>query len=439
VPAGLSRHEAWDEGWPAEVLDRLHRRLNAPDPSPVAVALSGGGDSLALLHLARLWSERAGRPLVALTVDHGLQAQGAEWGRFAAERARRLGARHRTLIWTGKKPTSGLPAAARAARHALLAEAARGLGARVILMGHTFDDVWEAAEMRREGATVPTPEEWAPSPAWPEGRGVFLLRPLLSVRRKDLRALLAELGETWIEDPANEDARFSRARARRRLALEPPPPPGAPLQARQRPLAEIGPVSEGDGGELIVSRRDVSLRPDAPRRLSAVVLCAAGGVRPPRGASVHRLLERLAGADPFSASLAGARIQAGAGEVVVCREAGEQDRGAMAAAPLPEGESVFDGRFLVAAPTSGYRIAALRGQAGRLARAERERLARIPAGARGALPVVISPAETLSCPILAQDGPVCVRPLGLERLRAALGEVADEAALWRVAKSRKGA
>ena len=62
-------------------------RLNAVERPPVAIALSGGGDSLALLHLAKAWADRAGRRLIALTVDHGLQAAGAAWSRFAAERA----------------------------------------------------------------------------------------------------------------------------------------------------------------------------------------------------------------------------------------------------------------------------------------------------------------------------------------------------------------
>ena len=88
-------------GWASDVLGRLDRRLNAPDRAPVAVALSGGGNSLALLHLARLWGERAGRRIVALTVDHGLQPQGAAWARLAAERAAGLGIAHRTLFWVG--------------------------------------------------------------------------------------------------------------------------------------------------------------------------------------------------------------------------------------------------------------------------------------------------------------------------------------------------
>ena len=422
--------------WAADVQVRLDRRLNAPDGAPVVLALSGGGDSLALLLLAHAWGERHGRRIVALTVDHGLQAQSAAWAEFAMIRARRLNVEHRTLLWVGEKPARGLPAVARAARHALLAEAAWNLGARVALLAHTADDVLEAAEMRRQGATTPTPLEWSPSPAWPEGRGVFLLRPLLEVRRAALRAMLAELGETWIEDPANDDQRFSRARARRWLAEAPAATPtirDCPTAARRVP------VEAGLAGELRVSRRELIYGPAPARWLSAMILCASGGRRPPRGASVRRLVARLAAGDDFTATVAGARIEARGDTVMACREAGERARGAMPDAPLPVGVSVFDGRFLVTAGAAGFRIGPLGGRAKGLPRLEKSRLTAVPAGARGALPVVISPVETLSCPILAQDGSVSARPLGLERLQAALGAFEDEAALWCVAKSPSGA
>ena len=85
-----------------------------------------------------------------------------------------------------------------------------------------------------------------------------------------------------------------------------------------------------------------------------------------------------------------------------------------------------------------HRIAAVSGRAGRLPQGQQGRLRRIAAGARGALPLVIGPDETLSCPILAQDGSVTARALGMVRLQAALGAFADEAAFWRVAKSGTG-
>jgi tRNA(Ile)-lysidine synthase len=195
----------------------LDRRLRLGATAPLAVGFSGGGDSLALLILALDWARAHGRPVVSLTVDHQLNPASAGWTAEALAKARALGAEARALAWTGPKPTSGLSAAARAARHALLAQAAREAGAAVLLLGHTADDLAEAALMRAQGSTVPDPRGWSPSPAWPEGRGVFVLRPLLAARRGDLRDWLAARGETWLDDPANDDPRSARARARRDL------------------------------------------------------------------------------------------------------------------------------------------------------------------------------------------------------------------------------
>jgi tRNA(Ile)-lysidine synthase len=417
---------------PTSDFGMFGRRLNGPAGAPVAVALSGGGDSLALLHLAKAWADRAGRRLVALTVDHGLQPASAAWTGFAAERALSLGVAHRALAWTGHKPAHGLPAAARAARHALLAEAARTAGARVLLMGHTADDLVEAEEMRRMGAAVPSPRFWSPSPAWPEGRGVFLLRPLLERRRADLRRLLQGLGESWIEDPANDDLRFARAVARRRLAGQAvvPPPPLDPA-----PWPGLAEVRCGPGGELVLARGRLAGPggDDVARAMGALAVCAAGGRKTPSAVQLARLRARLASPGDFVAALAGARIEARGEQLLFCREAGEHRRIGLATAPLPRGESVFDGRFLVVAGATGWRIAPLRGLASRLSRPARARLAELPAPVRAALPAAISPAGEVVCPALDDAGPVAAHSLTRQRLCATLGAFADEAALWRVA------
>jgi len=415
------------------------RQLNGPAGAPLVVALSGGGDSVALLHLAKAWADRAGRQLVALTVDHGLQSASQDWNRFAAERAARLGVPHRVLPWLGDKPERGLPAAARAARHALLADAARATGARVILLGHTADDLLEAEAMRAAGANAPSPRTWSPSPAWPEGRGVFLLRPLLGHRRAELRAWLADIGETWIEDPANDDPRFARTLARRRLSRSPGTPPPV-VDARPR-WPGLDSVREGVGGELTAPRAVlVAAGPsDAHAVIGALALCAAGTTRPPAAASLDRIIRRLRQGERFTASLAGARIEALGEAVLFCREAGERTRRDLRVVPLPLGESVFDGRFELCARADGYSIDGLRGHAARLPADERARLGQVPPAARGALPAVISPAGEAACPALSRSGAATARSLTRQRFCATLGDVQGEAALWRVAETGMGA
>lgn len=395
-----------------EVHAVLDRRLRRDSAAPLAVALSGGSDSRALTLLAAEWAREAGRALVVLTVDHRLNLVSAGWTADCGALAGRLGAAFRALSWDGPKPVSGLPAAARAARHGLLAHAAREVGAHVILMGHTADDVAEAAAMRREGSTTPSPREWAPSPAWPEGRGVFLLRPLLGQRRDVLRDWLMAHGEGWIEDPANKDLRFARARAR---AARPPLSPFT-----DQDMAPTPPFEADEAGVISLERAVLT-----DKLLAMASLCAGGGARPPRSDRLERLANLLKTDGPVVATLAGGRIEASGDRVLFMREAGELVRVGSPPLALAAGETaVWDGRFEIAA-RAPVTIRPLAGRAAGLNNGERAALARVPAKARGALPAVVG-NDGASCPVLTPHADVAVRSLVQERLLAASGAVNRE-------------
>lgn len=204
------------------MLDRLtiERLEAAAGEGPVLIALSGGGDSVALLHL---FAERFGAARVrAAVVDHALRAGSAEDAQRAAAFAAEAGvvADILTLHWPdGPKRAQ---ASARAARYGALCAHARAIGACVIAVGHTRDDQAETVLLRaaRESGWrgLAAMQALAPAPLWPEGRGLWLARPLLHARRDDLRAWLRERGAAWIEDPANTNADFARVRARAALA-----------------------------------------------------------------------------------------------------------------------------------------------------------------------------------------------------------------------------
>jgi tRNA(Ile)-lysidine synthase len=416
---------------PADVLADvvfpiLDRRLIADDDRLLAVALSGGGDSLALTLLAAEWGRQAGRPLLILTVDHGLQRQSAAWTARCAETAARLGAGFRALAWTGPKPAGGLAAAAREARHRLLGIAAREAGARVILMGHTASDIAEAAAMRAAGSTTPAPREWAPSPAWPDGRGLFLLRPLLGITRGEIREWLTARGETWIDDPANKDPASSRAQARAA---------GPPLVAPSEPtrettdLAALADACRFDAaGGVAISR--VALRnadPAAARAfLGMAAVCAGGGDRRPATERVERLRALLAGSAAATATLAGARIETDGGTVRLFREPGEAKRGGLPMLYLTPGKAiVWDGRYEILAAREGLHVDQAEGLLRRLPADQQAAIQTLPAKARGALPVIMDESGPTS-PALAEVAGVECRPLVADRLLAACGVVERE-------------
>ncbi|MDP3400650.1 MAG: ATP-binding protein, partial [Brevundimonas sp.] len=310
----------------------------------------------------------------------------------------------------------GLPAAARSARHARLAEMARAIGARVILTGHTADDVAEGRWMQAEGSTLGTLRDWSPSPAWPEGRGLMLLRPLLGERRAALRDWLKAAGVDWIEDPANTDIRYGRSRARRALA------DGAEAAVPQQDRSASSDGISADQWGVIRAPRDTE-----PRALAFGLVVAGGGVRPPRGDRLARLSERIAAGENFTAGLAGARLVAGTDGLMLVREAGDYRRRGEPVLDLPPGvEAAWDGRFALRVDEAGWRVAPLAGRAARLGREDRAVVAGVPAAVRPALPVLIRDDET--GPVLAQSG-ARVEALAACRLALGLGQVKHEADL----------
>lgn len=401
----------------ARIETRLDARLEFHAARPLALALSGGGDSLALLRLAAGWAARRGRRLLALTVDHGLSPDSGAWTRRAEAMARAAGADWRGLVWMGPYPATGLPAAARRARHALIADAARAVGARVVLMAHTQDDAAEADWMRARGSTLGALRDWAPSPAWPQGRGLVLMRPLLDVGRAELRAWLGAqglaAGRDWIEDPANADPRFQRSLARAALAGVVPPPGPAPW----RP----SPVPPVDAGEIVRLDRDAP-----PRVLAAALVAAGGGDAPPRGERLARLADRLRSGERFTATLGGARLEAEGEAARLFRDAGRID-----AAPLrlaPGQAAVWDGRFEIVAAGPGLAVAPARGRLARLADHDRAALSSLPPAARAAQPVLIRDdgAVTGLAEGLTRTPDIKARGLVGERLALALAPPSHE-------------
>src|SRR6266481_7637193 len=180
----------------------------------IILAVSGGPDSIALMWLAARWRRALARGprLIAVTVDHGLRPEAAAEAREVRRLARSLDLPHRTLRWTGPKPKTGLPAAARTARYRLLAQAARNSGATHILTAHTRDDQAETLLMRLlRGSGI---AGLAAMARQSERDGVLLARPFLHVSKSQLIATLKKAKLGFADDPTNRDPSFTRPRLR---------------------------------------------------------------------------------------------------------------------------------------------------------------------------------------------------------------------------------
>jgi tRNA(Ile)-lysidine synthase len=190
----------------------------------LVLAASGGPDSTALLVLAARWRKSLRKPpkLVAVTIDHGLRPESKREAAAVKRLARSFAVEHRTFIWSGRKPNTGLQEAARHARYRLLAEAARKVGARHVLTAHTLDDQAETVLFRLargSGLTgLAAMARVSPFPGEPrsveEGEGLVLVRPLLEVPKQRLLATLRKAGIGYADDLSNRDPRFMRPRLR---------------------------------------------------------------------------------------------------------------------------------------------------------------------------------------------------------------------------------
>jgi tRNA(Ile)-lysidine synthase len=189
--------------------------LNAP---ALILAVSGGPDSTALLVLAAGWRKRAkrGPKLTAVTVDHGLRPEARREAANVKILAKRFGMAHRTVRWTGEKPSTGLQEKARAARYRLLADVARKTGASHVLTAHTLDDQGETVlfRMARGSGLAGLAAMARVTPLDRDRQEHFLVRPFLDLPKARLIATVRAAGLPILEDPSNTDPRFTRARLR---------------------------------------------------------------------------------------------------------------------------------------------------------------------------------------------------------------------------------
>lgn len=327
----------------------------------MGVAVSGGGDSLALLHLLHAWGDA---PLRVVTVDHGLRAEAPQEALGVAEACAALGVPHDILRWEGWDGRGNLSASARNARYALMRDWALAHGLRGLALGHTAEDQAETFLMRlarRAGL-----DGLSGMAARRDIGDVTLHRPLLAARRADLRAYLCGLGVRWFDDPSNTDSAYRRVQARQALdALE---PLGLTVEAlcdvaghlaeARETFAQIA-AAEADRmcsfvkGDVLISPGSLSsLRPDMARRImEAVLRWITGADYGPRGAEMTHALERVAAGESFT--LAGCRITLTHQEIRVTREY------AAAARALPSQGGIWDNRWVVPRAPEGAEWRAL--------------------------------------------------------------------------------
>lgn len=262
-------------------------------PAKLLIAISGGSDSTGLLAALAALCATGRYPhitLCACTVDHDLRAGSSDEASAVRALCARHGVAHATRRWEGQKPGTGLQAAARAKRYALLTEAALELGANAIVAAHTRDDQNETVAMRAARSTEGIGLSGMAQTVLLNG-SVWLLRPFLGVGRAEIRDFLTARGEGWIEDPSNLNPHFERVRVRIQNGALLPAPTGAERSLlAQRAAAFLAATTRRDGSLFSLDGAAVGRAlSDAAAWRGLLLLAATAGGR------MHTLEARSAG------------------------------------------------------------------------------------------------------------------------------------------------
>ncbi|ODT61436.1 MAG: tRNA lysidine(34) synthetase TilS [Paracoccus sp. SCN 68-21] len=371
-------------------LDRL-----AGDLPALGLAVSGGGDSVALMQVAAEWAQ--GRRVMVATVDHGLREGSDAEAEDVARAARALGLPHAILLWRRDTQAGNLMAQARDARLRLLSGWARRNELPAVALGHTADDLAETLLMRlARGSGVDGLSAMAD---WRDAFDMRWLRPMLGAGRAELRDWLRARDVGWIDDPTNDNADYDRVRARQAIAALGLDVSGlarsaAHIAEARDALAEyaalVSKETEFDRGSLILPRRPLRDAPPEIRRRILVAACrwVTGADYPPRRATLIHALEAVLAQGRVT--LDGAMISPTGSGLRVTREAAA----ALRAPAVADGP--WDRRWRVAGLAPGQRLAALGVEA----------LSRLPWRDSGLLR-----DEAAASPAIWQDGALIAAPL----------------------------
>ena len=397
----------------AEKLAPHFSSLIQKDKRPLAIAFSGGGDSTALLYSLLEWvRSNDPRDVFALIVDHGLREGSGEEAQISAKRARDMGAKVEILKWEGAKPSTAIQEKARNARYALLGDVCRRLGIGQLFLGHNQDDQAETIYMRIQNKTgwrgMAGMGPCKMSTLWPELYGVEVVRPLLGISRNELRRFNQENKLAYIDDPSNQDQKFTRIRTRDTLAEMPEIKQQllrVGVSAQEKLRDEIHTVCLFifrsacflEWGGVGLSVNNIVTSPDVvvEEALKYLILAVSGGNQISPQEQRQNLAKKLRSKTFKGATLGGVQFTPNGETVLLIRDPGaimgRHGKPAQATVKLvSQIPIIWDGRFKIETCIDGLSITPLMAHFKKLSKTQRAKLKKFPTEARAGMPCLLS-------------------------------------------------
>jgi len=304
------------------------------EKTSIAVAVSGGSDSMALCLMLSKWARRKNHVITALTVDHGLRKSSKKESQMVSNWLANWKVSHRILNWEGEKPVTGIQEAARKARYQLLARWCLENNFTVLMTAHHLDDQVETFLMRASSGSGL--DGLASMNSIVQLNNLFLVRPLLGVSKALLREFLREKQQTWIEDPSNQRLEFQRTRIRqtieklenRGLSSERMFRLSGHFNSLRKQLADV---------VTVFFERAVRIFPDAylvvhldvlkhlpdpifERVLIRIISELSGKFYPPRHRSIKHVMDNIKSSEMSNFTLGGCFFVYKGSTVIVCRD-----------------------------------------------------------------------------------------------------------------------
>lgn len=322
------------------------------DLPPIAIAVSGGADSLCLALLISRWRKN----IIAFIVDHQLRASSAQEALITQKRLANLSIQSEILTLGNFKAGAALEERARIARYEALFEACSKKGCVDLLLGHHAGDQAETVLMRIRASSAA--DGLAGMASIMELPNIRLIRPLLYVYPQRLRATLKQENISWVEDPSNQDMRIQRNRLRKELSLSwKKSGTVSVLLQRASEAGQSRMTKDQQQADLLAQQVEIrsegfailSPKPINARALGAIIRTISGSIYTPLNQSIERLSRHLR---PMT--IGGVKIQSagrlGDGWLVFREEAAIQDR--ISVSP----NCIWDQRFRVIIPVNTYQV-----------------------------------------------------------------------------------